>query len=92
MCIKLNPIPTPLFFFVILNIISLAIFGVDKLKSVSGGWRISEQKLLLAALFGPFGAYAAMLIFRHKTRKTKFVPVPIFLFIQLVIIVYFRLI
>jgi uncharacterized membrane protein YsdA (DUF1294 family) len=84
------PISNPLFYLLILNIISLAIFGVDKLKSVSGGWRISEQKLLWAALFGPFGAYAAMLIFRHKIRKVKFLLVPLFLFIQLVIIVYLR--
>ncbi|HDQ05607.1 MAG TPA: DUF1294 domain-containing protein [Candidatus Bathyarchaeota archaeon] len=88
----MTQIPTLLIFLTILNIISLTSFGVDKLKSVTGGWRIPEQKLMLAALFGPFGAYAGMLIFRHKTRKTKFLLVPIFLLIQLGVIVYFRLI
>jgi uncharacterized membrane protein YsdA (DUF1294 family) len=83
---------TPLIYLMILNLISLTIFGVDKLKSISGGWRIPEQQLLLAALFGPFGAYAGMIIFRHKTRKTKFFLVPIFLFIQLALIAYFHLI
>jgi len=66
------------------------LFGVDKLKSMSGGWRISEARLLLVALFGPFGAYAAMLLFRHKTRKIKFLLVPLFMFIQLGAILYLR--
>ena len=74
---------------IIINGISLVIFGVDKLKSKAGGWRIPESKLLLAAFFGPFGAFAGMLLFRHKTRKTKFLLVPIFLFIQVLLIVYF---
>ena len=85
-------LPTPLVFLVILNIISLIFFGVDKLKSVSGNWRIPELRLLLLALLGPFGAYAGMLLFRHKTRKAKFLLVPIFLCIQLYLIVYFNLI
>ena len=85
-------VPTPLVFLVILNIISMIFFGVDKLKSVRGGWRIPELRLLLVALFGPFGAYAGMLLFRHKSRKAKFLLVPIFLFIQLCVIVYFHLI
>jgi uncharacterized membrane protein YsdA (DUF1294 family) len=85
-------IPTPLIILAILNFISLIFFGVDKLKSVRGSWRIPELRLLLVALFGPFGAYAGMLLFRHKTRKAKFLLVPIFLFIQLYLIVYFHLI
>ena len=84
-------VPTLLVFLMVLNIIALIIFGVDKLKSVRGGWRISELRLLLVALLGPFGAYAGMRLFRHKTRKVKFILVPIFLFIQLCLIVYFLL-
>lgn len=86
------PITITLFLLIVLNIISLTIFGVDKLKSATGGWRIPEQKLLLVALFGPFGAYVGMLIFRHKIRKAKFLLVPIFLFIQLALIEYFHLV
>jgi uncharacterized membrane protein YsdA (DUF1294 family) len=85
-------VPTLSVFLVILNIISLIFFGVDKLKSRRGGWRISELKLLLVALFGPFGAYTGMLLLNHKTRKAKFLLVPIFLFIHLCLIVYFQLI
>jgi uncharacterized membrane protein YsdA (DUF1294 family) len=83
-------IPTlPVFF--ILNIISLLFFGVDKLRSKRGGWRISDLKLLLVALFGPFGAFAGILLFNHKTRKAKFFLVPIFLFIHSCLIVYLKL-
>ena len=67
---------------VIVNFFTLTIFGIDKLNSKKGGWRIPESKLLLIAFFGPFGAYAGMLLFRHKTRKIKFLIVPFFLFIQ----------
>lgn len=75
---------------VVVNIISLVLFGVDKLKSMRGGWRIPEANLLLIALCGPFGAYSAMLLFRHKTRKIKFLLVPLFMFIQLGAILYLR--
>jgi uncharacterized membrane protein YsdA (DUF1294 family) len=85
-------IPPLLVFLVIVNVASLIFFGVDKLRSMRGDWRIPESRLLLVAFFGPFGAYAGMLLFRHKIRKAKFLLVPIFLFIQLCLIVYFRLI
>ena len=76
----------------VVNIGSLMFFGFDKLKSKSGGWRIPESRLLLIALVGPFGAYAGMLLFRHKTHKTKFFLVPLFVFIQIGLIVYLRLV
>jgi uncharacterized membrane protein YsdA (DUF1294 family) len=85
-------LPTQLVFLVILNIISLIFFGVDKLKSVRNGWRIPELRLLLLALLAPFGAYAGTLLFRHKTRKAKFLLVPLFLIIQLYLIISFHII
>jgi len=80
-----------IFLLIIVNAFSLIFFGMDKLWSIRGGWRIPESRLLFAAVFGPFGAYSAMLLFRHKTRKTKFLLVPVFLLIQLCLIVYFHL-
>jgi uncharacterized membrane protein YsdA (DUF1294 family) len=74
---------------IIVNGAALIIFGVDKLQSKKRGWRIPESRLLLIAFFGPFGAYAGMLLFRHKTRKIKFLLVPIFLFIHVILITYF---
>jgi uncharacterized membrane protein YsdA (DUF1294 family) len=76
-------------FLVAVNIAALAVFGIDKLRSKKGGWRIRESRLLLLAFFGPFGAYVGMLLFRHKTRKIKFLLVPIFLLIQVGLIAYF---
>jgi uncharacterized membrane protein YsdA (DUF1294 family) len=77
------------FLLIIVNCVALLLFGVDKRQSKKRGWRIPEARLLLAAFFGPFGAYAGMLLFRHKTRKIKFLLVPIFLFIQVTVIIYF---
>jgi uncharacterized membrane protein YsdA (DUF1294 family) len=71
------------------NILGLATFGVDKLRSKKGGWRIPESRLLLIAFFGPFGAYSGMLLFRHKTRKIKFILVPIFLICQVILLLYY---
>jgi uncharacterized membrane protein YsdA (DUF1294 family) len=76
-------------FLIIVNGVALIIFGVDKIQSKKRGWRIPESRLLLIAFFGPFGAYAGMLLFRHKTRKIKFLLVPIFLFIQVIALAYF---
>ena len=86
----------PLFFLQIslfaVNIVSLTVYGIDKWKSKRNSWRIPESRLLLVAFFGPFGAYMGMLLFRHKTRKVKFLLVPLFLLVQLSLIVNFYLI
>jgi uncharacterized membrane protein YsdA (DUF1294 family) len=77
---------------IIVNGVALTLFGIDKFKSKTGGWRIPETRLLLAAFFGPFGAYAGMLLFRHKTRKIKFLLVPLFLIVQAALLLYFYVI
>lgn len=69
------------------NIISLVAFGMDKLNSKKRGYRIPESNLLALAFFGPFGALAGMLFFRHKTRKIKFLLVPMCAFLQLLILI-----
>ena len=79
-------------FLLLINAVSLTLFGVDKLKSMRKRWRIPETQLLLIALFGPFGAYAAMLLFRHKIRKIKFLLVPVFMIIQLYLIIRYQII
>ena len=77
-----------LVFYAVLNIIAFLVFANDKRKAKNNAWRTPENLLLLVAAFGPFGAYASMLIFRHKTRKLKFYLVPIFLFVHVVAILY----
>jgi len=41
------------------------------------------------ALMGPFGAFGAMRLFRHKTQKKKFYLVPIFACLHAVLIIWF---
>ncbi len=74
--------------YAIFNSIAFLIFANDKRKARNNAWRTPENLLLLVAAFGPFGAYAAMLIFRHKTRKLKFYLVPVFLIAHVVAIIY----
>jgi len=74
--------------FLAVNIVAFVVFGFDKLQSKRRGWRIPESKLIILAFFGPFGAWIGMLFFRHKTRKTKFLIVPILMLIQAALIIY----
>ncbi|HII98086.1 MAG TPA: DUF1294 domain-containing protein [Methanoregula sp.] len=71
-----------------LNLLSLGAFWYDKHKAGTKAWRIPERTLLLLALFGPFGALAGMQLFRHKTRHTKFLLVPLFAIVQLTLSLY----
>lgn len=55
------------------NLLTFALFQIDKSLARSGGWRIRESTLLwLAFLGGTPGAYVARSLFRHKTRKQPF--------------------
>ncbi len=71
----------------VLNIIAFFLFANDKRKAKRNAWRTPENLLLLVAALGPFGAYGAMLLFRHKTRKLKFYLVPVFLIVHVVAII-----
>ena len=73
-----------------LNVGVWLMYGIDKWKAKSGRWRIPEKVLLLAAFAGgSVGALAGMMMFRHKTKKAKFViSVPIFFVIHCVIAGY----
>lgn len=59
---------------VLVNVITVAAFALDKRRSLTGEWRIPEARLLwLAAVGGSPGAFWARGRFRHKTRKQPFV-------------------
>lgn len=59
--------------FLVLNIVTFVVYGIDKLKAKKGWWRISERTLLLLAfLGGSIGARMAMQMFRHKTQHAAF--------------------
>ncbi|MFA5394785.1 MAG: DUF1294 domain-containing protein [Methanomicrobiales archaeon] len=68
--------------YIAINIIAFLVYGQDKHKAENGAWRTSEKTLIIAAFFGPFGAYAGMQKFRHKTQKLKFKLVPFFLILH----------
>ena len=72
----------------VINLLALLVFVLDKIKAKRNGWRISENTLLLLAALGPFGAFAGMVIFRHKTQHVKFCIVPVFVIIHAGIILY----
>lgn len=74
--------------YAVLNIFSFLTFADDKIKAKNNSWRTSEKRLLIYALVGPFGALAAMKVFRHKTQKTVFKFVYIFLAVHIGIIGY----
>ena len=70
----LLPIVAALVPLLIINMITVAAFAIDKRRSSTGAWRISESRLLwFAALGGSPGAFWARGRFRHKTRKQPFV-------------------
>ena len=73
--------------YTILNGIVFFVYAFDKRTAQKNKWRISEKKLLFLALIGPFGAYGAMNMFRHKTLHTKFLLVPVFLIVHLAVII-----
>lgn len=70
------------------NIAVFVLYGADKHRAQRGDWRIPESTLLIAALVGPFGAYGAMRLFRHKTQKTLFLLVPVFLVLHILAMGY----
>lgn len=60
-------------YFVIVNIISFVVFGIDKYKAKKEEWRIQEKVLiLLAGIGGCIGSILGMIVFRHKIRKPLF--------------------
>ncbi len=55
------------------NIVVCLIYGVDKMFAIKDTRRVSEKTLILCAFaFGGIGAFAGMMLFRHKTAKPKF--------------------
>jgi uncharacterized membrane protein YsdA (DUF1294 family) len=77
-------------FYLFFNILAFIIYKIDKNNAISNKWRISENKLILCGIIGPFGAYTGMQVFHHKTRKAKFkILIPLFLIIHVFFIFYY---
>ena len=74
--------------YAVLNALAFLLYANDKKKAQDNAWRTPENLLLFAGATGPFGAYGAMRLFRHKNRKLKFYLVPVFLVIHSGAIIY----
>ena len=68
----------------ILNIVVMFIYGIDKLLAKAHKRRIRDATLLLCALFtGGVGAMFGMILFNHKTSKKKFrILVPLIIVLE----------
>jgi uncharacterized membrane protein YsdA (DUF1294 family) len=67
-----------MFYLLIINLISFALYFIDKQKSKRDKWRIKESTLhFVSFLGGTLGSIAAMILFHHKTKKPMFVMITI---------------
>lgn len=61
-------------YIILINIIAFLAMYIDKRKAKKGKRRIPEKTLfVLVGLGGGIGGILAMYLFRHKTKKTRFV-------------------
>ena len=77
-------------YFIVINLIGVAVMALDKYKAKKGYWRISENMLFLITLLGGgIGTVFGMYKFRHKTKKLKFtIGLPTILIVEILIILY----
>lgn len=75
---------------IVINIITFAVFGIDKKKAIDGKFRIKELTLfVLSLLGGSLGGLIAMHTFHHKTRKWYFkFGIPLILIVWVAMIVW----
>ena len=75
-------------YFAALNILGLALMGIDKWKARKGAFRIPEATLFIIAIIGgSIGSILGMYLFRHKTRHWYFLyGMPVILALQIILI------
>ena len=71
----------------VINVVSFAMFGIDKWKAKHRKYRIPEAWLMLSAVLGcSVGAVCGMDFFRHKTLHKKFkLGLPLILAVQVLL-------
>lgn len=79
-----------LVYLAVINIITFAIYAIDKINAVRQRGRVRIVSLLsLAFIGGSIGAWLAIYLLRHKTRKDYFtVGVPLMLAMQAMVLFY----
>jgi uncharacterized membrane protein YsdA (DUF1294 family) len=78
------------YYVLILNFVTMLVYGIDKFKAKKGKWRIPESTLLLlAVLGGSIGAWLGMRVWRHKTQHKKFkYGIPVIFILQVALCFY----
>ena len=78
--------------FVVFDIISFILYGLDKSKAEKHAWRTPEAVLLWMSVPGGIGAFIGMKAFHHKTKKWYFfITVPLMLILHAGIIAVYLL-
>ena len=79
-----------LIYLAVVNILTIIVFGVDKINAKANRQRVRIVALLgLALIGGSLGALIGMYGFHHKTKKAYFtVGVPLILLMQVVVLFY----
>lgn len=77
----------------VINITTILVTIMDKLRARAGSWRFSERSLIILGLLGgAISEYTTMKIIRHKTRHNKFmIGLPVIIFLQLAIVILYIL-
>ena len=80
-------------YLIVINVITLIVYGINKWKAKYNKWRIPEATLLiLATVGGSIGAWTGMKLFHHKTMHKKFkYGVPTIFILQIVIALFIYL-
>lgn len=75
-------------YLITVNILTFAVYDIDKLKAKKGKWRSPEASLLgLAIIGGSIGAYFGIKVWHHKTLHKKFkYGIPAIIILQIVCI------
>ena len=79
-----------LVYLAVMNVVGLAVMGIDKSKAKKNKWRIPEKTLFLVSLIGgSVGTLLGMYLFRHKTKHWYFVVgMPAILILQIALVIY----
>ncbi|MCL2356880.1 MAG: DUF1294 domain-containing protein [Defluviitaleaceae bacterium] len=74
---------------VLWNLVTFALFAIDKARAKAGEWRIKEATLFITAfLMGGFGSIAGMYALRHKTQKISFkILIPLAVVVNVVVLI-----
>lgn len=91
---KIFTIQNIIIYLIIINLIGFYMMWSDKRRAKKGKWRIPEQTLfIITALGGGIGTISGMYTFRHKTKKLKFtIGLPVILILEIILIIYLKLI